>query len=149
MKNGEGEGVSKIICGDVLEVLKTLESESIHCVVTSPPYWGLRKYIDDDSLEKKYEIGIENSPDEYVAKMGAVFREVRRVLRKDGTLFLNLGDSYFGSQGGMGADGKAYAGSKQATNAGSVGVPRVASYGTSGKAQEDLKGHDCLCENLC
>lgn len=88
---------NKIICGDVLEVLKTLDSESVQCVVTSPPYWGLRKYIEDDAPEKKHELGLEKTPEEYVAKMVEVFREVRRVLREDGTLWLNLGDSYSGS----------------------------------------------------
>jgi DNA modification methylase len=83
--------------GDVLQVLKQIPDESIHCVVTSPPYWGLRNYGVDG------QIGLEKTPDEYVAKLVEVFREVRRVLRKDGTLWLNLGDSYNGS-GGAGGD---------------------------------------------
>lgn len=74
--------------GDCLEVLKTLSAESVQCVVTSPPYYGLRDYGVDG------QIGLEQSPDEYVAKMVAVFREVRRVLRDDGVVWLNLGDSY-------------------------------------------------------
>jgi len=74
--------------GDCLEVLRTLPDESIHCCVTSPPYWGLRDYGVDGQL------GLESTPEEYVAKMVEVFREVKRVLRKDGTLWLNLGDSY-------------------------------------------------------
>jgi DNA modification methylase len=76
--------------GDAIEVLKTLADQSVHCCVTSPPYWGLRDYGDDAQL------GLEATPEEYVGKMVAVFREVRRVLRDDGTLFLNLGDSYRG-----------------------------------------------------
>jgi DNA modification methylase len=67
---------------------------SVQCCVTSPPYYGLRDY------GVAGQIGLEKSPDEYVAQMVAVFREVRRVLRDDGTLFLNLGDSY--AQGGSG-----------------------------------------------
>lgn len=77
-----------IICGDSLSVLKMLPDESVNCCVTSPPYWGLRDYGVEGQL------GLEKTPDEYVAKMVDVFREVRRVLRNDGTLWLNLGDSY-------------------------------------------------------
>jgi len=77
--------------GDCLEVLRTLPDESIHCCVTSPPYWGLRDYGVDGQL------GLESTPEEYVAKMVEVFREVKRVLRKDGNCWLNLGDSYCGT----------------------------------------------------
>jgi DNA modification methylase len=86
--------------GDCREVLAGMEAESAHCCVTSPPYWGLRDYGVDGQL------GLEPTPDEYVAKMVEVFREVRRVLRSDGTLWLNLGDSYAsvgGHSGGVGA----------------------------------------------
>ena len=79
----------KILQGDSLEVLKTLEPESVNCCITSPPYWGLRDYG-----MGKAQIGLELTPQEYVEKMVAVFAEVKRVLRKDGTLWLNLGDSY-------------------------------------------------------
>jgi len=77
-----------ILIGDVREQLKTLEDNSIQCVVTSPPYWGLRDYGQDNQL------GLETSPDEYIANMVEVFREVRRVLKDDGTFWLNIGDSY-------------------------------------------------------
>lgn len=80
----------KILQGDCLERLRELPDESIQCCVTSPPYWGLRDYGVEDQL------GLEKTPEEYVAKMVEVFREVRRVLRDDGTLWLNLGDSYAG-----------------------------------------------------
>lgn len=80
--------VNKIIQGDCLEVLKTLESESVDCCITSPPYWGLRDYGVSGQL------GLEKTPEEYVAKMVEVFKEVRRVLKKEGTCWLNLGDSY-------------------------------------------------------
>ena len=86
---------NKIYQGDCLEVLKTFLDESVNCVVTSPPYWGLRDYGHDG------QIGLENSPELYVDKLVNVFNEVKRVLRKDGTLWLNLGDCYAGS-GGMG-----------------------------------------------
>ncbi len=80
--------MNQILIGDSLEILQTLPSESVHCCVTSPPYWGLRNYQVDGQL------GLEKSPEEYVSKMVDVFREVRRVLRDDGTLWLNIGDSY-------------------------------------------------------
>lgn len=74
--------------GDVREQLSLLPASSVQCVVTSPPYYGLRDYGVDG------QIGLESSPREYVAAMAAVFREVRRVLADDGVLWLNLGDSY-------------------------------------------------------
>lgn len=82
--------------GNSLDVLKTLPDESVHCCVTSPPYWGLRDYGVSGQL------GLEKTPEEYVSKMVEVFREVRRVLRKDGTLWLNLGDSYATGAGKVG-----------------------------------------------
>jgi DNA modification methylase len=138
-----------ILQGDALEKLRELPSESVHCCVTSPPYWGLRDYgtaeweggeLDCDHVEKSTrgdsgrptcsprpcydgkpnetfqqfardcgkcgakridaQLGLEKTPHEYVAKMVEIFREVRRVLRKDGTLWLNLGDSYNNVGGG-------------------------------------------------
>lgn len=77
-----------VLCGDVFDGLQLLPSESVQCCVTSPPYWGLRDYGVDGQL------GLEKTPEEYVQKMVDVFREVRRVLKDDGTLWLNLGDSY-------------------------------------------------------
>jgi len=89
-----------IITGDCIEGMRTLPDASVHCCVTSPPYWGLRDYGHGE------QIGLEQTPDAYVAKMVDVFREVRRVLRDDGTLWLNLGDSYSGSAstGGTGKE---------------------------------------------
>lgn len=89
----------KIIQGDCRDVLRTLEPESVHCIVTSPPYFGLRDYGMDD------QIGLEPTPAEFVAELVAVFRECRRVLRADGTLWLNLGDSYAGSANSGGVNG--------------------------------------------
>jgi len=82
----------KIIQGNCLEVLKEMPEQSVNTCVTSPPYWGLRDYGESDQL------GLEDTPEEYVANMVAVFKEVKRVLRDDGTVWLNLGDSY--SSGG-------------------------------------------------
>jgi DNA modification methylase len=75
--------------GDCRDVLPTLDADSVHLCITSPPYFGLRAYSDDPR-----EIGREQTPDAYIAALVAVFREVRRVLRDDGVLVLNLGDSY-------------------------------------------------------
>lgn len=80
--------------GDALESLRAMPDQSVNCVVTSPPYFGLRDY----GVEG--QIGLEPTPDEFVAALVAVFREVRRVLRDDGTLWLNLGDSYAAQRGG-------------------------------------------------
>ncbi len=99
----------KILPGDVLNRLKDLDDESVHCVVTSPPYYGLRDY------GVKGQIGLEETPEEYVRKIVEIFREVRRVLRSDGTLWLNLGDSYAGSGKGLSSPG-----SKQCSNRGSL-----------------------------
>jgi DNA modification methylase len=141
----------RIINADALEALRTLPTDSIHCCVTSPPYWGLRDYGTasweggDDGCDHAVplarkggnavgtkqttnpgsygyrewlicgkcgakridsQLGLEKTPDEYAAKMVEVFREVRRVLRKDGTLWLNLGDSYNAGRDGGWAGGK-------------------------------------------
>ena len=78
--------------GDALATLQGLEPSSVQCCVTSPPYWGLRDYGVDG------QFGLEPTPEEYVERMVEVFREVRRVLRDDGTLWLNLGDSFHNKQ---------------------------------------------------
>jgi DNA modification methylase len=79
---------AKILVGDVRTRMSEIPDGSVQCVVTSPPYWGLRDYGQDG------QIGLEQTPQEYVAEMVAVFREVWRVLADDGVLWLNLGDSY-------------------------------------------------------
>lgn len=87
----------RILIGDVRARLRELPDESVHAVVTSPPYWSLRSYLPDNHPDKVFEIGQEATPKDFVAELVDVFREVRRVLRADGTLWLNLGDSYAGS----------------------------------------------------
>lgn len=82
-----------VLEGDCRDLLRTLPEESVQCCVTSPPYWGLRDYGVEGQL------GLERTPEEYVAAMVEVFRDVRRVLRPDGMLWLNLGDSYSGGGG--------------------------------------------------
>lgn len=84
----------RVIVGDCIASMQTLEAGSINTCVTSPPYFGLRDYGQDG------QIGLEDTPDAYVARLVEVFREVRRVLRDDGTLWLNLGDSYAAQRGG-------------------------------------------------
>ena len=82
---------ARVLVGDVRQRLAELPDCSVQTCVTSPPYWGLRDYGHDG------QIGLEQTPDEYVAELVEVFREVRRVLADDGTLWLNLGDSYNGA----------------------------------------------------
>ena len=129
-----------------MERLREMPDGIIHCAVTSPPYWGLRDYGCNG------QIGLEPTPTAFLEKMVAVFREVKRVLRDDGVMFLNLGDSYFGSRQGTMADGSQVGGTKQMTNKGSVtnaGGRRANSYGTSGKEPANSQAHGCLCGNLC
>lgn len=121
--------INKTFQGDTLEKLKQLPEKSIHCCITSPPYWGLRDY----GVEG--QIGLEKTPEEYVSKMVEVFQEVKRVLRDDATLWLNLGDSY--AAGGLG-----HGSGKQTTNHGScngthIEKPRKA---PDGLKQKDLVG---------
>ena len=85
---------NEILQGDALEVLKTLPDESVDCIVTSPPYFGLRDY------GVKGQLGLEESADEFVQNLVLVFREARRVLKKEGSLWLNLGDTYAGNPSG-------------------------------------------------
>ncbi len=89
---------SKILQGSCLEKIKEIEDGSVQTCVTSPPYWGLRDY------GVKGQLGLEKTPTEYVENMVRIFRDIRRVLKNDGTLWLNLGDSY--AAGGMGCGGK-------------------------------------------
>jgi len=151
----------EILVGDAMEQLATLPAESVQCVVTSPPYWGLRDYgtatweggdegcdhrvvatgdmkrrdvgraatgtfngsaVVSELQAPQYrdlcgkcgarridnQLGLEKTPEEYVEKMVAVFREVKRVLRDDGTVWLNLGDSYAGGAGGRGDSGRQF-----------------------------------------
>jgi len=85
-----------VLVGDVIDRLRELPDESVQCVVTSPPYWGLRDY------GVAGMIGLEPTMEEHITKLVAVFREVRRVLRGDGTLWMNYGDAYSGSPARVG-----------------------------------------------
>lgn len=90
-----------VYCGSALQVLKQLPDESINCVITSPPYFWLRDYGVDGQL------GLEDTIDDYVVAITEIMAEVRRVLRKDGTCFLNIGDTFYSGKGkSHGTDGK-------------------------------------------
>jgi len=123
-----------LYCGNVFDVLKKHDSNSVHCVITSPPYFGLRNYGTklivwggdsscnhswaDDGFCKicnawKGELGLEPTPSLYVEHLVKVFREVKRILREDGTLWLNLGDSYAGSVSRASSGGRAGYGTKR------------------------------------
>lgn len=122
--------LNRILCGDALEVLRTLPSESVQCCVTSPPYFNLRNYGIDG------QIGLEAAPEDFIARLVAVFSEVKRVLKQDGTLWVNMGDSYAG--GGRGGNPPESGHWMQSTNAGSLqlapmGVP-------AGMKAKDLMG---------
>jgi DNA modification methylase len=91
-----------LYCGDALEVLRELPDRSVHMCATSPPFYGLRNYCCDG------QIGLEESPDQWVSRLVEVFREVRRVLRDDGTLWCEIGDSYLANSRGASGGTDAY-----------------------------------------
>jgi len=106
--------------GNCLEIMKQLPENSVDTCITSPPYWGLRDYGVDGQL------GLEKTPEEYVANMVQLFREVKRVMKADGVMFLNLGDSYYSSNG-----------------------RNEVSCDTSGKELEGYQENDSFCKSLC
>ena len=87
---------NRTLYGDCRETLKELPEQSINTCITSPPYWGLRNYQEEEQL------GLEDTPEEFVENLVKVFREVKRVLRDDGNVWLNLGDSYYNYRPGKG-----------------------------------------------
>lgn len=128
-----------LLIGDCRNTLKTMRDKSVNCCVTSPPYFGLRDY------QVKEQIGLEPTPDEFVAAMVEVFREVKRVLRDDGTLWLNLGDSY-GSSGGdifTGFNAR-YHGSASENNKQSAIAENAKSAGNSRKYSGSLRPKNLL-----
>ncbi len=84
----------------IQKIRESYGKESIDCVITSPPYWGLRSYLPNDSPLKKSEIGLEDHPKKYINKIAKVFSEVRKVLKPTGSVWLNIGDVYYGGGGG-------------------------------------------------
>ena len=134
----------KIMVGDCLARMKELGNESVQCCVTSPPYFGLRDY----GVEG--QIGLEETPEDYVCCMVEVFREVRRVLKNDGTLWLNIGDSYAGSWGNAGGHNRGNGTQRnitvgslvkdQAQRNGSFVPPAANGYANLGIKKKDLIG---------
>lgn len=127
----------QVITADCREALRAMPDESVHCVVTSPPYFGLRDYGVDG------QIGLEPTPDEFVAAMVEVFHEIRRVLRKDGTCWLNIGDSYFSrtkGTGGSNPETSPMQAWKGATNGQALAAPLRIGAGELPLKQKDLIG---------
>lgn len=123
----------EVINGDALSALQGLEKSSFNACITSPPYYRLRDYGVDG------QIGLEGTAEEYIARLVAVFAEVRRVLRDDGTLWVVIGDSYSGS--GKGAAKYEKTGTMQTNNQGSIGCPSIAGVGSGdGCKPKDMIG---------
>ena len=120
-----------ILCGDAIEQMSCLFDKTIQSCITSPPYWGLRDYGSDK------QIGLEETPEEYVANIVEVFAEVHRVLKDDGTLWLNLGDSYYNYR-----PGKGQSLSKQTVSRTSQDLPQVCAR--RGNKQAGLKEKDLI-----
>lgn len=120
----------KVLEGNCLDVLSTMETESINCIVTSPPYFGLRIYSEDSN-----EIGREENIQEYINNLVSIFSQAKRVLRQDGILWLNLGDCYSGSMKGKGAGDRKEV--KQWSNKGSLNL-NVPNWKHSGLKDKDL-----------
>jgi len=125
----------QVLIGDSRNTLKQLSSESVQTVVTSPPYYGLRDYGEPG------QIGLEETPEKYVQNLVDVFREVRRVLRDDGTVWLNLGDSYAGGGGyAPNAPSNQNGGSLSAKQGGSTGAKPKGIKTPDGLKPKDLIG---------
>ncbi len=117
--------INEIVCGSALDVMKQWPDNSIDCCVTSPPYYGLRDY------GVKGQLGLEKTPEEFVAKMVEIFAEVKRVLKPEGTLWMNLGDSYVSGKG-------RYSSVPQTVNGGKHRGEPIDNN------RPDLRGHDYL-----
>lgn len=124
-----------ILTGDCLAMLREMPPESVQCCVTSPPYWGLRDY------GVAGQIGQEPTPEAFTAKLVEVFREVRRVLKPDGTLWLNLGDSYAtGAGSARSPGGKCFGKQNEAVDSGSYPVSQPNRMPIAGLKPKDLIG---------
>jgi DNA modification methylase len=126
----------QILLGDVREQLAMLPDQSVQCVVTSPPYWGLRDYGVDG------QIGLEGTPEGFTQNMVDVFCRVRRVLRRDGVLWLNLGDSYAGGGNYRGLNSENTLTAKQNSNRGARGISQQ--LGAAGKTWDGMKPKDLV-----
>jgi DNA modification methylase len=128
----------EIRTGDCRQLLRAMPDASVQCVVTSPPYFGLRDYGVDG------QIGLEATPDAFVAQMVDVFREVRRVLKDDGTLWLNLGDSYAANRGGTTPPAQTVAGGVN----GQGGIAERRGQKDGYNASRDAKAHGLKHKDL-
>lgn len=122
--------INQIYNSECLSGLKEMPASSINCCVTSPPYYGLRDYGHDA------QIGLEKTPEEYIRKLVAVFREVHRVLKDDGTLWVNIGDSYAGSMKGAAGFPDNAMNYKQGTNRGTLGKATLVKQCTGCKPKD-------------
>lgn len=122
--------INHIYNSECLSGLKDLSDNSIHCCVTSPPYYGLRDYGNDS------QIGLESTPEEYIQKLVNVFSEVRRVIKEDGTLWINIGDSYSGSMKGAAGYPDNAMNYKQGTNRGTLGKATLVKQCTGCKSKD-------------
>lgn len=126
--------LNHIYNGDALEILKTLPSNSVDCGITSPPYYGLRDYGVDG------QIGLDDTPEKFISRLVEVFREFRRVLKPEGTLWVNIGDSYAGSGKGGATHPENTCNYKQGTNRGLIGKAAVTKVKWSECKPKDLIG---------
>lgn len=113
--------LNKIYLGSALEVIKTWPANFVQTCITSPPYFNLRSYLPEGHPDKSKEIGLESSPKEFIDNLVSIFHEVKRVLRDDGTCWINISDSYSGSMKGKVSNGYV-AGKLQKGNKGSIGL---------------------------
>jgi DNA modification methylase len=130
----------QILVGDCIDMMRTLPDQSVHTCVTSPPYFGLRDY----GVEG--QIGLEETPAEFIARLVDVFREVRRVLRNDGTIWVNIGDSYAGS---WGAEGRTTSHGNSAYNASAMQRKSITNHPKRArKTTSDPKGYGLKPKDL-
>jgi DNA modification methylase len=125
-----------IIQGDALEVLRTLPDNSVDCCVTSPPYYALRDY------GVSGQIGLEDTPEAYIERLREVFMEVRRVLKPEGTLWLNIGDSYWGGKGYSGSSSGKYQWEQR--KAGKSIANSYSNFGDKGTIRATDKKHEYI-----
>lgn len=128
---------NSIYCGDNIELLRQIDNNCIDCVVYSPAYWALRSYINPNHHNKKYELGQEPTFKEYLDKLININKEIKRVLKDAGTLYIVIADTFYG--GGKGAGGLGDTSRKQVTNTGSY-------FNISGQAFNNKElPKKCLC----
>ncbi len=131
---GDSPPTATLLYGqDVRTTLRELPEASVHMVCTSPPYWGLRDYGRDG------QIGLEQTPEEFVTSLVEVFKEVKRVLRPDGTLWVNLGDSYWGGKGKS-----SFGMVQEAGDRGVISKPHQNAVGGQGKTRPQDGKHDTI-----